>query len=95
MALTTSRLPVPNSPDLCHHVGRIWGGHGGQIMVQDKHAVSIDAARAELSRIPGSPHLDASERDRGFLAVIVEDALAARTKRIKAYTIATKAFGRD
>ena len=58
-------------------------------------AVSADAVRAELSRILASPHFDASERNRGFLTYVVEQALAGRTDRIKAYTIATEVFGRD
>jgi TolB-like protein len=64
-------------------------------MVQDEHAVSIDAVRAELSRVLASPHFDASERNRGFLTFVVEEALAGRTDRIKAYSIATEVFGRD
>ena len=42
-----------------------------------------------------SPHFDASERNRGFLRHVVEEALAGRADRIKAYTIATEVFGRD
>jgi len=42
-----------------------------------------------------SPLFDASERNRGFLTYVVEAALAGRTDRIKAYTIATEVFGRD
>lgn len=57
--------------------------------------VSATAVRAELGRILGSPNFDASERNRAFLAHVVEEALAGRTERIKAYTIATEVFGRD
>ena len=60
-----------------------------------EQAVSTDAVRAELTRILESPHFDASERNRQFLAYVVEEALAGRTDRIKAYTIATEVFGRD
>ena len=70
-------------------------GQGSQIMVQEQQPVSTDAVRAELSRILESPHFDASERNRGFLTYVVEEALAGRTDRIKAYTIATEVFGRD
>ena len=43
----------------------------------------------------GSPRFDASERNRGFLTFVVEQALAGRADYIKAYTIATEVFGRD
>ena len=42
-----------------------------------------------------SLHFDASERNRGFLRHVVEEALAGHADRIKAYTIATEVFGRD
>ena len=61
----------------------------------EEQAVSADAVRAELGRMLESPHFDASERNRGFLTYVVEEALAGRTDRIKAYTIATEVFGRD
>ena len=64
-------------------------------MVREEQAVSADAVRAELARILASPHFDASERNRHFLSHVVEEALAGRTDRIKAYTIATEVFGRD
>jgi TolB-like protein len=64
-------------------------------MVQEDQAVSTDAVRAELSRILESPHFNASERNRDFLTYVVEQALAGRADRIKAYTIATEVFGRD
>ena len=50
--------------------------------------------RAELNRILASQHLDASERNRGFLAYVVETTLAGHADRIKAYMIATEVFGR-
>ena len=46
-------------------------------------------------RILASPSFDASERNRSFLTYVVEEALAGRAERIKAYTIATAVFGRD
>lgn len=64
-------------------------------MVQEEQAVSTEAVRAELRRILESPRFDASERNRGFLTFVVEEALAGRTDRIKAYAIATEVFGRD
>ena len=64
-------------------------------MVREEQAVSADAVRAELDRILASPRFDASERNRSFLTHVVEEALAGRTERIKAYTVATEVFGRD
>ena len=51
--------------------------------------------RRQVQRILASPAFGASERNRNFLAYVVEEALAGRTERIKAYTIATAVFGRD
>ncbi|WP_299129893.1 hypothetical protein [uncultured Amaricoccus sp.] len=64
-------------------------------MVREEQAVATDAVRAELARILASPRFDASDRNRHFLAHVVEEALTGRTDRIKAYTIATEVFGRD
>lgn len=61
----------------------------------EEGTVSAEAARAELDRILASSSFDASERNRSFLAYVVEEALAGRASRIKAYTIATSVFGRD
>jgi hypothetical protein len=62
-------------------------------MVQEAEPVSADAVRAEMSRILGSPHFDASARNRAFFTYVVEEALAGRNDRIKAYEIATSEFG--
>lgn len=51
--------------------------------------------RAELARIIESADFDASDRNRRFLAYVVEETLAGRAERIKAYAIATTVFGRD
>jgi adenylate cyclase len=64
-------------------------------MVREEQTVSADAVRAELNRILKSHGFDASERNRSFLTHVVEEALAGRTERIKAYTVATEVFGRD
>jgi len=64
-------------------------------MLKGERAVSATAVRAELERILGSPNFDASERNRAFLVYVVEEALADRADRVKAYTIATEVFGRD
>lgn len=50
--------------------------------------------RAELDRLVGSEDFEGSERHRRFLTYIVEETLAGRADRLKAYTIATSAFNR-
>jgi TolB-like protein len=50
--------------------------------------------RAELERVLSSPEFAGSERHRGFLSYIVEETLAGRADRLKAYNIATAAFNR-
>jgi TolB-like protein len=64
-------------------------------MIGGQQPVATDAVRAELGRILASSHFDASERNRSFLTYVVEEALAGRTGRIKAYAIGTAVFGRD
>lgn len=53
------------------------------------------ACRAQLDRILASPDFQATDRDRRFLAHVVDEALAGRSDRIKAYSIALEVFGRD
>ena len=62
---------------------------------EDKFALGPEAVREQLSRILGSCAFDASKRNRRFLEYAVEEALAGRADRIKAYNIATTVFGRD
>jgi TolB-like protein len=57
--------------------------------------ISDDEVRKELEHILSSPAFDASERNRRFLRHVVEETLAGRGDRIKAYSIATSVFGRD
>ncbi|OYD80277.1 hypothetical protein, partial [Azospirillum brasilense] len=52
----------------------------------------IDAA---LARVLASRSLRGSARGRRFLQFIVQEALAGRANRIKAYTIAMDVFDRD
>ncbi len=58
-------------------------------------APDAELCRAQLRRVLDSAEFDATDRDRRFLAYVVEEALAGRADRIKAYTIATEVFGRD
>jgi len=57
-------------------------------------AASEAAIRSELARVTSSSNFDASERNRRFLRHVVEETLAGRADRIKAYSIATTVFGR-
>lgn len=57
-------------------------------------AISEDSIRTQLDRILTSHDFDAPERVRRFLAFIVQETLADRADRIKAYTIAIEVFGR-
>jgi adenylate cyclase len=64
-------------------------------MVDPGPSCTADAIRAELARVLASPSFDASERNRRFLSYLVEETLAGRAGRIKAYSIATLVFHRD
>ncbi len=57
--------------------------------------VAPAGVRAQLARILASPAFDASERNRRFLEHVVEETLAGRGERIKAYGVAIEVFGRD
>jgi adenylate cyclase len=48
-----------------------------------------------VARVLMSPGFIRSERHRRFLSFIVDETLQGRGDRIKAYTIATSAFGRS
>ena len=54
-----------------------------------------EIVRSQLHRVLGSPDFGASERNCGFLEHVVEEALAGRADRLKAYNIATTVLGRD
>ena len=56
--------------------------------------VDADAVRAALGRIVESPDFAASERARRFLRYVVEETLAGRADRIKAFSVAVEVFGR-
>jgi len=56
---------------------------------------TAESVRAQLCRIIKSPDFEATERSRKFLTYVVEEVLAGRADRIKAYAIAIEVFGRD
>lgn len=51
--------------------------------------------RTQLSRILVSQDFEATGRTRKFLNYVVEETIAGRADRIKAYAVATTVFGRD
>ena len=57
--------------------------------------IAADLIQAQLERIIASSAFDASPRNGAFLRFIVEETLAERGDRIKAYTIATNVLQRD
>ena len=59
------------------------------------HQLPCEDCRAELARILDSADFDATSREHRFLSYVVEEALAGRGDRIKAYSIAVEVFGRD
>jgi adenylate cyclase len=61
----------------------------------DLELIPPDLIQVQLERIIASSAFDASRRNRAFLRFIVEETLAGRGDRIKAYTIGTSVLGRD
>jgi TolB-like protein len=57
--------------------------------------LSPEDCRAQLALILNSADFDATGRERRFLSHVVEETLAGRGDRIKAYSIAVEVFGRD
>jgi adenylate cyclase len=56
---------------------------------------TADPTLGQLQRILDSKEFDASDRNRRFLRYVVEEMLAGRGERIKAYSIATSVLDRD
>jgi TolB-like protein len=54
-----------------------------------------DACLDALARILCNSEFAPTERDRKFLTYVVQEALAGRGDRIKAYSVAVEVFGRD
>jgi TolB-like protein len=59
-----------------------------------EHALPVEDCRAQLGLIVASADFDATGRERRFLTHVVEETLAGRGDRIKAYSIAVEVFGR-
>ena len=57
--------------------------------------VNCSDVRIQLERILASDDFKVPERNKKFLSYVVEEALAGRADRIKAYSVAIEALGRD
>jgi hypothetical protein len=58
-------------------------------------ALPVEACTAQLARILDSEDFEATDRERRFFGYVVEETLAGRGGRIKAYSIAVEVFGRN
>jgi adenylate cyclase len=73
-------------------------GDSGLVVGGPPHAQSPPSAadvRAQLERLVASPDFDVPARARRFLSYVVEETLAGRGDRIKAYSVGMEVFGRD
>ncbi|WP_262297181.1 tetratricopeptide repeat protein [Microvirga sesbaniae] len=73
------------------------GGGDGTVGAspQAQSPPAAEDVRAQLEVLLASPDLDASARVRRFLRYVVEETLAGRAQRIKAYAIGTEVFERN
>lgn len=71
------------------------GPEGDPVVGGTQVGTDPDAVRAQLARILSSPAFEATERNRRFLSYVVEETLAGRSDRIKAYSLAISVFERD
>src|SRR5215208_446623 len=70
-------------------------GQRGQTAGGSGNGASDADIRRQLDRILEHEAFNASARVRAFLAYVVEEALAGRGNRIKAFAIAQDVFGRN
>jgi TolB-like protein len=66
-----------------------------QLLPTDEAAPSPEAIRACLARLLDNPGFPASPRRRKLLAYVVEQTLAGRASRLKAFDLAVAVLGRD
>ncbi len=73
------------------------GGGDGTVGAspQAQSPPAAEDVRAQLDILLASPDLDAPARARRFLRYVVEETLAGRAERIKAYAIGTQVFERN
>ena len=70
--------------------GRAWRG----APLSTYNSATAELVRRELASVLESPEFMVPERARRFLSYIVEESLAGRADRIKAFSIATDVLGR-
>ena len=68
---------------------------GKGVASANPEGIPLDLIQTELERVIVSRAFDASLRNRAFLRFVVEETLAGRSDRIKAYTIGTSVLQRD
>ncbi len=61
----------------------------------DKMDLAVDERLMALENLLANPNFKASDRNRRFLKFVVDETVAGRADRIKAFTIAVDVFGRD
>src|SRR5688500_10190511 len=76
-------------------IGSCYGDPLGSGDLSGAGEVVPEMVRAELHQISTNKSVVLSERNRRFLNYVVEETLAGRSCRIKAYSIATEVFGRN
>lgn len=60
-----------------------------------KATLDTDLALQQLQRVMKSPEFPATQQQRNFLRFVVTETLEGRADEIKAYTVATRVFGRS
>jgi adenylate cyclase len=56
--------------------------------------LTAEEIQRQLQRILASPEFHGTRRQREFLQFVVTEAIAGRAQEIKAFTVATRVFGR-
>lgn len=83
-----SRTPADNGPTML-------SGRDGTVGASPQALPSAEDVRAQIEVLLASPDFDAPARARRFLRYVVEETLAGRADRIKAYAIGTEVFERS
>ncbi|TPJ21729.1 hypothetical protein FJ418_31685 [Mesorhizobium sp. B2-8-3] len=68
---------------------------GAKLNAHGRIDFSTEDCRAQLASILSSADFQATDRERRFLSYVVDETLAGRSDRIKAYSIAVEVFDRD
>lgn len=71
-----------------------YAGRNREEPIRAADSLTAAEVREELHRVLNSAQFITSNRNRRFLQYVVDETLAGRADRLKAYTIATMVFGR-